>query len=395
MEENEKYNIFFQNLKDFRYKQEKQKIRGLNDYNMVNVVRHENREVGMHSNVIYSLIDSNGLHYQGDLFLQLFIKYVIEPQLKINVDEYDGFGNIFDVQAEESTDENRRIDFTIKSDKYFIGIEMKINANDLQNQISHYADYLKKISEGSVISKDRVFIYYLTKDGKDASIDSKGNTEIIGVSFAEHILDWLEACKKEVRNITNLNEAFENYKNIVQKVIGKPKENIMPLSTKILENETNFEIATEIFNKYHLVQKEIFDQIGDQIGERIGINRIKYNHSFYHHKNIDEKPVIYFIIDEKYDIRIFSKEFYNFNIFRLGRDNLNINQQNEIQNILEKNKGLFAKKYNGLWEYKLSSQTSNIKLYDLYKNSSELNLDEITDLLNIVISAIDEVVVKD
>ena len=395
MIENEKYDKFFQDMKDLKSKQEKQKMRGLNDYNMVNVVRGENMEVGMHSNVIYSLINPNGLHYQDDLFLQLFIEHVIEPQLKKLEDKtnnYDGFGNIFDVQAEESTDGNRRIDFTIKSDKYFIGIEMKINANDLENQISDYDKYLKDISKDVNITEDKVFIYYLTKDGKDADPKSKINTKIIKVSFEEHILDWLVACQEEVRNITNLNEAFENYKNIVQKVIGKPKENIMPLSTKILESETNFKIATEIYNEYHRTQEKISKKIGDMIEEGIGNSRIKYIKSFFHDKNADEKPIIYFIIDEKYDIRICSKEFYNFDIFRLGRDELNNNQQNKIQDILENKKGIFRKKYNGLYEYKLKPQTKDMKLYDLYNHSNELDLGEIIELFEIVISVIDEVV---
>ena len=41
---------------------------------MVNIVRKENAEVGMHSNVIYSLIDPNGLHYQDDLFYKYLLK---------------------------------------------------------------------------------------------------------------------------------------------------------------------------------------------------------------------------------------------------------------------------------------------------------------------------------
>ncbi|UTJ05708.1 PD-(D/E)XK nuclease family protein [Arcobacter roscoffensis] len=51
----------------FLSEQEKQKQRGLNDYNIVNLVRKENAEVGMHSNVIYSLIDPNGLHDMSTL----------------------------------------------------------------------------------------------------------------------------------------------------------------------------------------------------------------------------------------------------------------------------------------------------------------------------------------
>jgi hypothetical protein len=129
----ENYINFFEKIKLFKEEQKKQKQRGLNDYNMVNVVRKENAEVGMHSNVIYSLINPNGLHYQDDLFLQIFIKDVLE---------INDFGDILSVQAEESTNENRRVDFTIKSSKYYIGIEMKIDASDLDEQIFHYYDDL-------------------------------------------------------------------------------------------------------------------------------------------------------------------------------------------------------------------------------------------------------------
>ena len=114
---------------------------------MVNVVRKENAEVGMHSNVIYSLIDPNGQHYRGDLFLKLFIKYVLaDEEIKI-----DDFGEIISVKAEESTFGNRRIDFTIKSSNYYIGIEMKIDANDLKDQLSHYEkDLLLKAKNDKV-----------------------------------------------------------------------------------------------------------------------------------------------------------------------------------------------------------------------------------------------------
>ena len=64
---NKEYEDFFKFVEKFKKEQQKQKKRGLNDYNMVNIVRKENAEVGMHSNVIYSLINPNGSHYQDDL----------------------------------------------------------------------------------------------------------------------------------------------------------------------------------------------------------------------------------------------------------------------------------------------------------------------------------------
>ena len=232
----EKYINFFEKIRLFKEEQKKQKQRGLNDYNMVNVVRKENAEVGMHSNVIYSLIDPNGLHYQDDLFLKIFIKDVLE---------INDFGDILSVQAEESTNENRRVDFTIKSNNYYIGIEMKVDASDLENQISHYYDDLKE--KASKDSNQEVIIYYLTKNGKDASLNSHNNKlEYKRISFENHILTWIENCQKEVKNITNLNEAFENYKDIVKKITNKYEGRVMSLKNELLKNEEYFELAKQI-----------------------------------------------------------------------------------------------------------------------------------------------------
>ena len=144
-EDKNKYEEFFNKIKILKEEQEKQKKRGLNDYNMVNVVRKESHEVGMHSNVIHSLIDHYGLHYQGDLFLKLFIKNVLDIK--------DDFGEILPVEREEVTVENRRIDFTIKSDKYFIGIEMKVDASDSNNQLFDYYEDLEKKAKKENINR--------------------------------------------------------------------------------------------------------------------------------------------------------------------------------------------------------------------------------------------------
>ena len=247
----EKYINFFEKIKLFKEEQKKQKQRGLNDYNMVNVVRKENAEVGMHSNIIYSLINPNGLHYQDDLFLQIFIKDV----LAIN-----DFGNILSVQAEESTNENRRVDFTIKSNNYYIGIEMKVDASDLENQISHYYDDLKE--KASKDSNQEVIIYYLTKNGKDASLHSHNNeVKYRKISFEKHILNWIENCQKEVKNITNLNEAFENYKDIVKKITNNYAGRIKLLENELLKNEEYYELAKEISEAFQKAKNKKINEL--------------------------------------------------------------------------------------------------------------------------------------
>jgi hypothetical protein len=242
---------FFEDIQNFKILQQKQKMRGLNDYNIVNVVRHESAEVGMHSNIIYSLINPNGLHYQDDLFLKLFIQYIIEPELQNSIEGYSDFGNVFEVQVEEITSENRRIDFTIKSNKFFIGIEMKIYANDLEKQIFHYYTDLVSKAKDHGISEENVIIFYLTIDGKDAPKYSYANySRYKKISFKKHILKWIEKSQEQVSGITNLNEAFSNYKSIVQKITNTYKGKTMSLVEKLKENNEYFKMAEEIYKVY-------------------------------------------------------------------------------------------------------------------------------------------------
>ena len=168
----------------------------------------------MHSLIIYSLLDPKGKHYQNNLFLNLFIKNVIGiPFLD--------FGENIEVFREELTDTNRRIDFTIKSSKYLIGIEMKVNAPDLNNQIADYYTFLKKEAENGDGTPQEIQILYLTKFGKKAPNHSIGNIpsqHLRKISFNRHIIEWLNASLSSVRNITNLRVFLEDYISVVQKI---------------------------------------------------------------------------------------------------------------------------------------------------------------------------------
>ena len=56
-------------IENFKNEQQQQKLRGLNNYNIMGVLRKLHAEVGMHSNFIYSLLDIEGDHYQNDYLL--------------------------------------------------------------------------------------------------------------------------------------------------------------------------------------------------------------------------------------------------------------------------------------------------------------------------------------
>ena len=352
----ERFINFFEKIKLFKEEQKKQKQRGLNDYNMVNVVRKENAEVGMHSNVIYSLIDPNGLHYQDELFLQIFIKDVLE---------INDFGNILSVQAEESTNENRRVDFTIKSSNYYIGIEMKVDASDLENQISHYYNDLRE--KASKDSNQEVIIYYLTKNGKDASLNSHNNKlEYKRISFENHILTWIENCQKEVKNITNLNEAFENYKDIVKKITNKYEGRVMSLKNELLKNEEYFELAKQISEAFQEAKNEKLCKLKNKqinlIIEIVEEKGLKFENHFPNNTAIDilSEFLIRFIAnDNGYLIQVFDKSGYGQDVDKLKKEVI----LEKLLNIDNRFKSAYSKVYGQITiDYK---DTDKEKLNDL------------------------------
>lgn len=362
----EKYINFFEKIKLFKEEQKKQKQRGLNDYNMVNVVRKENAEVGMHSNVIYSLIDPNGLHYQDELFLQIFIKDVLE---------LNNFGAVLSVNAEESTNENRRVDFTIKSSNYYIGIEMKVDASDLENQISHYYNDLRE--KASKDSTQKVLIYYLTKNGKDASFHSHREIEYKKISFENHILTWIENCQKEVRNITNLNEAFENYKDIVKKITNKYEGRVMSLKNELLKNEEYFELAKEISEAFQKAKNEKLNQLRiNPIIEIVNEKKLKFENHFPNNTAIDilSEFIIRFIAkDNYYLIQIFDKKDYD--------------KYATLKNVAKDKKDIVLPK---LIKIDNRFKNSNIQVYGQMEISYQNTNKEINELLSKLINLKDE-----
>jgi len=299
-----KSNNFSKKVEKFKIEQEKQKQRGLNDYNIMTAIRKPHAEVGMHSNFIFSLLNKDGKHYQDDLFVNLFVKYV----LKI-----DDFGKVLKVKMEDVTDKNRRIDFTIESENYMIGIEMKIYASDQDKQIYDYFNFLKE-----KVNK-KVKIYYLTLNGKEASENSLNNLEkesYQNISFKKDILNWLEASKKEVRNITNLNNAIEYYTDIVKQLTNKYESPINKykdffLNQKHYESYEEFEdeiskqfdYADEIKKGYVEAKQELYDNFYKQIFSLL----LKQNSSLSYFRYIQDSST--------QQIQLTFKRYYSINLF--------------------------------------------------------------------------------
>ncbi len=143
---------FFDYIKEIKEKQRKQKQRGLNNYNLLTTVLNVHDEVRLHSRVISSLLDIDGNHFQGELFLEKFFEVL---NLKNFTDNYD-------LKNSKIFREYENIDLYLSDGKNHIIIENKIYAGDQDAQIKRYIETIRK--ENKNIEYENILVIYLSVD---------------------------------------------------------------------------------------------------------------------------------------------------------------------------------------------------------------------------------------
>lgn len=190
-------------------------------FNLFSVLDIETKENKTHSAFLAELLNPNGSHLLGNVFLNHFLT-VITHQKEFNTDratvkvEHTIPGNI-NLHNKEGEDKSKatggRIDIYIK-DKLSnsISIENKIHATDQEAQIQRYYNY--KTANNTV--------YYLTLKGEDPAkyscLKLKSGEDFFNISYRETIVAWLELCLKEVPNFTSLREAINQYILLIKKL---------------------------------------------------------------------------------------------------------------------------------------------------------------------------------
>ena len=196
--------------------------------------------------LLCELLDSAGSHYQGDVFLRLFVRDV----LKIDFTEIDF--QTARIHREHKAG-RRRIDLMIISQNYMIPIEVKVNAGDQDRQCFDY-------------SKTRIqsALYYLTLDGRLPSEASAGelipemeNGEVFGyqgvrlLSFRDDITNWLSSCLvlPEIIKIAPLREILLQFKDVIMKLTGQIEGGTkMEIANTLMKSAENMRSALDIMN---------------------------------------------------------------------------------------------------------------------------------------------------
>ena len=345
---NSNYKELFEQVKKFKEEQEKQKQRGLNNYNILTTVLKEHDEVRLHSRMIASLLDPSGEHYQSTLFLDKFLEVLDITDFNINSKNCSVYR------------EYKNIDLYITDGNKHIILENKVYAKDQPKQIKRYIDEITK-KENKNLKLNDVLVIYLSLDRIEPSRNSlddlsinngivKEGTEDIAlfksIHYKNEILEWLQKCQYEVQNITNLNEVFRQYIDVVKMINNQYKDKIMSLSDYIQENKEVYKLAMALEKELPIVRKSIVDDffnnmislLETKLGndwkiELLGNLSTRYNFPFRIYKKS-------WINSNKNNL-IFGFEFnennYNNAYWGIVRTNENINIEDDINTVFKTN----------------------------------------------------------
>ena len=238
---------------------DRQRAMGKHDYNIFTLFHKFSDEVNLHSNFIASLLDPSGDHYRGDLFLKLFL-------------ETCGIGD-FGIDTSQSAvfKEFKHIDIYISDGKKHIILENKVYAKDQNKQIERYIDTIKTDkTEGA--KDDDIYVLYLHPDGKLPDNQSFGDyhARLLGenssikfkvISYDKEILEWIDRCKNEVSNITDLNVFLSQYKDVIEMIYNRYKRIDKMEKANLVEIfKENYTAVSEIASNYQEMRKKIIDE---------------------------------------------------------------------------------------------------------------------------------------
>lgn len=228
----------------------------------------------IHSAIIASLLNPNGRHGQGKLFLEKFLEVLqidrgtFAPKNAIVLCE-KSIGNI---GKTDSGWTGGRIDIYLEDGVgHKIFIENKIEASDQDKQIARYHCYC-----------DKAKIFYLTPNGHAPSSESTNGKSLKDlkcslISYRREILLWLNKCISDNSVPTYLQETIRNYSNFLKmNLMNQHNEDLIKRLTKDTESvQTAIEIASNVKVIKVQAQKNFWTHLKEELSEN-GLNDAEY-----------------------------------------------------------------------------------------------------------------------
>ena len=237
-------------------------------FNVFTTLLGENDEVRLHTRFLHCLLDPKGCHDCGSLFLDIFLAMLKEnPGLNdsdelipVEIPEVD---EEWSIGKEVPCPPHGQIDLLIKRARFKIAIENKINAGEQNRQLAGYYEFLRKRPA------DTAWLFYLTKDGKK-SVTHEG-APYVRISYANHILPWLEECLRESYRMVPINQGLLQYLEVVRQITGKTLQStaMKPIAEIITQYPDLFRYRKQIQKATDMACANFFDRLANGIQKEL------------------------------------------------------------------------------------------------------------------------------
>lgn len=374
-----------------KIKQKKEEARKRGEaFNVFDVLGLSTNETRTHSAFIAELLNPQGNHGCGSLFLEEFIKQIHLDNLDMDLGETKvEVERSIGLKSSDAT-EGGRLDIVLQTKEIMIIIENKIYAGDQEKQLIRYWNYAQKeIKSGNV---KHSIILYLTLDGHMASEDSANkDIKYTCVSYQDHILKWLNMCIGLSAQKPLIRETIIQYSNLIKQLTNQDM------------NTTDTQQMYEIMSKYPEAIAEIYHSGYEgylkYVFEKYVSTKLR---SFADNNGLIYKEeylwgggwkALYFYRSEwkHYSIKITNEHNSNFRDFFIGVTSRNEISNNEMLPVQER-LNAFNNKGNRYWPFgyaylpKYSSWWTNVTIDMINGNFAEF----IENLVSEVLEELDE-----
>lgn len=194
-------------------------------FNIFKILGIDRYEVQTHSPILGELLNPQGAHGQGSLFLKLFLSSIAESKSsdasftqkigEFHADSASLKTEVYIGPVDTDYTEGGIIDIVLTDTKNgsHIFIENKIDANDQKNQLLRYHK-----------ADPKAALFYLTLDGHSPSKKYSmggGDFYVHLISYKKDILRWLELCRKESVCLPSVRETITQYIHLIEELTGQ------------------------------------------------------------------------------------------------------------------------------------------------------------------------------
>lgn len=241
---NNKSKLFLENISTIQRKRIKARRATASIFNVFEAMRLARQELS-HSIFIRYLLDQNGHHSQGAMFLHAFLRRIVKLEIE------DALG--IRVQTEQVLKDYGRIDLSINfPNGLIVLIENKVDHVEGEEQIERYLKWLAGQKPPSIGEHKLIF---LTPDGR-APLSAPKGAQVITASYCD-IAEWISELLPHTP--ARIQTVLVQYKEICENIGGVMSDDRVELK-QFLRDEQNLELGFDVASVVAELTQEASDK---------------------------------------------------------------------------------------------------------------------------------------